>query len=342
MAPAEARGTLGTAADEASQQRIARSALELWGLSDARLERVSVSENVTFRVRPPKEGDLVLRLHRPGYHTMAELESEPLWTRALNEAGVSAPVARLSRAGRSHHEVVDERSGMRRAVGIAEWVGGEAVSERLERASGSTALTSSFEELGRLAAAIHDQAENWTPPAGFERRALDADSLMGEAPWWGRFWDLPSTSAAVRGRMARIRADLHDRLTQLRLESDRTFSMIHADLHAGNLIAHGDSLHVIDFDDCGFGFHQYELAVALVRHREDPRYGDYRQALFGGYRSVRSISDEALDQVDLFELVRQLASIGWLRQRPELGRGDQLAGMVERALAHAEALGVGG
>ena len=50
-------------------------------------------------------------------------------------------------------------------------------------------------------------------PAAFKRHALDADGLMGEAPFWGRFWEHPAlrrgrTSAAASRRATRIRAAL--------------------------------------------------------------------------------------------------------------------------------------
>jgi len=40
-----------------------------------------------FRVDSEDGRAYALRVHRPGYHTLAELESEPHWTAALNEAG---------------------------------------------------------------------------------------------------------------------------------------------------------------------------------------------------------------------------------------------------------------
>ena len=48
---------------------------------------------------------------------------------------------------------------------------------------------------------------------------------------------------------------------------DRTpsgYSVIHADMHPGNIVVDGDRLTVIDFDDAGFGWHQYDIATALT------------------------------------------------------------------------------
>ena len=62
--------------------------------------------------------------------------------------------------------------------------------------------------------------------------------------------------------------------------------MIHADLHPGNVVISGDRLHVIDFDDAGFGWHAYDLAVALKDYQNDPQFDAYQTALIQGIVSV--------------------------------------------------------
>jgi len=48
---------------------------------------------------------------------------------------------------------------------------------------------------------------------------------------------------------------------------------------------------VIDFDDSGFGWHQYDLTVALIAYQDHPDFVMFRDACIAGYRSVRAISD---------------------------------------------------
>ena len=53
---------------------------------------LNVSENATYLVRDPDEGPSILRVHRLGYHSAAEIESELAWMDALRaEAGVRTP-----------------------------------------------------------------------------------------------------------------------------------------------------------------------------------------------------------------------------------------------------------
>ena len=39
--------------------------------------------------------------------------------------------------------------------------------------------------------------------------------------------------------------------------------MIHADMHSQNVLIQEDKLSVIDFDDAGFGWYGFDLAVAV-------------------------------------------------------------------------------
>src|SRR4029450_890805 len=55
--------------------------------------------------------------------------------------------------------------------------------------------------------------------------------------------------------------------------------LIHGDLHHKNVLFHRGEARAIDFDDCGWGFHLYDLAVTLSELEDRPRYGELRDAL---------------------------------------------------------------
>ena len=59
--------------------------LDEWGLDpQTKVELLTISENATFRAEEPDTGrQIVLRVHRPGYHTQQEIESELAWIIAL-------------------------------------------------------------------------------------------------------------------------------------------------------------------------------------------------------------------------------------------------------------------
>ncbi len=316
---------------------VADRALREWDLTATKVDLTSRSENVVFRVEAQDGGAYALRVHRPGYHTLAELESEPVWTAALNEAGIGAPVARRTRSGGCYAAVEVPGTREVRHVGLIPWFEGTPLNEKIENAVDEATRDSHLERLGGLMATMHDQAVAWRPPSHFERHSLDADGFTGEAPFWGRFWDIPQLTPEQRATAVEARSLIRTRLSTYDKNS-RTYSMIHADLRSTNVLVSSDRVHVIDFDDAGFGWHQYDLAVVLFDYVTNPDYDAIRDALIAGYRSQRSISDDDLALLPLFLVVRMLASLGWLNDRPEVDLYQFLPILIDLACARARAL----
>ncbi|PON13826.1 aminoglycoside phosphotransferase [Candidatus Entotheonella serta] len=318
---------------------VAETALREWALDVAAMELVSVSENTVFKVSTRSGEALVLRVHRPGYHRLAELISEQRWTAALLEAGVSVPVPRHTSDGRGYVSVPVPGTDEQRYVGLVEWVDGETVHQAIEHNADVASLTFRFEQLGRLAARIHNASVAWAIPNDFQRHALDADGLMGNQPFWGLFWVLPQLSLSQRELILTARDAIYRMLSDYG-KNHGTYSLIHADLHPRNLLINGDQLHVIDFDDAGFGWHQYELAVALFSYRDHPHTEMIQDALIRGYRSARDLDDAAVSLIPMFILIRALALLGSIHERPELDHHSDLPDLIALACHHANALGL--
>ena len=310
----------------------ARQALAAFGVTPAELRFVNLSENVTYRVTDARDGSpLVLRLHRPWYHGIDALRSEHMWTRALVQAGIAAPDPLATTGGESFAQVEVAATGERRWAGLARWVEGKLLAGVVAREPDIAANARCFAQIGAIMAAMHEQAIGWTPPAGFRRHLLDADGLMGPEPRWGPFWDHAVFSPAERGVLLAARDRLHAALTRYG-RSAGTFSLIHADLHPGNVLIDGARAAVIDFDDAGFGWHLYDIAVALVAYQDHPGFAAFRDAYVAGYRSVRAIADADLALLPMFLLIRDLAQMGWFHQRPELDRIAAVQRHKERIL----------
>jgi Ser/Thr protein kinase RdoA (MazF antagonist) len=298
----------------------ARAALASFPIDAGDLTLVSLAENVTFKVADKRDGSAyVLRLHRPGYHTLAELESERAWIRALADTGVDVPSAVSARDGRDYVPVRIAATGEQRFAGMARWTEGRLLSEILAETSDDRVVENYFAQLGALTAAMHNQASAWQAPPHFTRHHLDSDGLMGDAPHWGPFWEHRSLSTAERGLLLDVRGRMHERLAQLSRDPS-VYSLIHSDMHPGNILVDGDRLTVIDFDDAGFGWHLYDMAVVLTYWQSKPNAEAIERAFLGGYRTVRPLPHAAQAAIKMFRLIRVMASIGWFHQRPELKR----------------------
>jgi Ser/Thr protein kinase RdoA (MazF antagonist) len=298
----------------------AREALAGFGVEPISLELAARSENITFRVEAA-DGPYALRLHRPGYNSLEELNSERAWTADLNRAGFAVPVGIKTADGRDY-VAVTLPGGEARHAGLTRWTPGEVLAKVIERQDGD--LANWFARLGAIAADLHGHSTSWRPPAGFTRRVLDADGLMGFDPSWGPFWEHANLSPGERALMEAARTKLHAALAALPRGPEH-FGMIHADLHHGNLIIDGEALSVIDFDDAAFGWYLFDLAVSLTHQQQRADFDQLQAALLAGYRTRRALSAEDEARLPLFLLVRRLAVIGWLHQRPEIEAAAYLA-----------------
>jgi Ser/Thr protein kinase RdoA (MazF antagonist) len=308
--------------DKATAERVytpaAVEALREFPITAGEPRLVVMNENVTFRVTDGHDGaSYVLRLHRPGYHNLAELNSERVWLRALADAGIAVPSPVLASEGREYVPVSIAATEETRYAGLTRWIEGEIVAEVLQRTEDGRVVESYFEQLGTIMASMHNQASGWSVPATYTRHAFDADGLMGDAPFWGRFWEHEALSEEERRTLLATRERIYGVLERYGRDPS-TFSMIHADLHHNNLLVDGDRLTVIDFDDSGFGWHQYDMAVALYHSQATPNLARVERAFIESYRATRPISDEALALVPMFQLIRGMAIIGWKHLRPEL------------------------
>ena len=295
----------------------AREAVKRFPVDAADIALVAHSENVTFRVTARGgETDYVLRLHRPGYSSLKELESERIWTRALQQTGVAVPGSVKTRDG-GHYALVDiPGAPEQRYAGMTTWQHGAPLSDYLENHPGGADRERIFRRFGDIAAAFHDQSTRWTPPPGFVRRRLGTEELLGENPFWGRFWEHAALSKAERRLLLRARDNMRGVLGAYGEEPGH-FSLIHADFTPDNIIYDGDDLAIIDFDDAAFGWHVYDLASVLFECRGARDFGMLQAALLEGYCARRPLAQQDLDMLPAFLLVRGMAIIGWYGQRPE-------------------------
>lgn len=323
--------------DKRALYQMARDALERWEIQAEDIKLIRRGENVVFKVNTGKD-DIALRIHRPGYHTLDELIAEHTWTAALRQSGLDVPTPIQSPHGDFYIEIEDPLSQRRCYSGIVEWIDGEILGDILSRKSGKFSLIEGMRRLGNIAASIHNQAANWKIPASFTRQSLDAEGLMGEEPFWGPFWELPELSPQQRQQFVKLRQKLYERLSDYGKDPQH-YSMIHADLNATNIMVQDDHLFVFDFDDAGFGWHMYELAVALYSLLEHADYAAAQTSLFEGYRELRDLPESDLAYLPVFVLVRSLASLGWVHHRPELGR-SHINPLIQHSIQQAIELGL--
>jgi Ser/Thr protein kinase RdoA (MazF antagonist) len=290
-------------------ERAVSGALPAWSLpGETEVALLSVSENVTWLLHDPASGRrLVLRVHRPGYHREAEIRSELAWIEALRrDAGFPTPAPVAGSDGKVVQRIRVEPSQAELAVLAFNYVQGQ------EPARGTT----TFRSLGALTARLHRHARTWPRPPGFRRKTWDAEAMLGGRAVWGDWRAAAGLDRAGLALLERTADFLRARLARLGAGADR-FGLIHADLRLANLLAVGDALHVIDFDDCGFGWFAYDFAASVSFFEEDPAIPALFDAWLDGYRTVAPFARAAAAEIPSFVMLRRMLLLAWIASHPE-------------------------
>ena len=110
-----------------------------------------------------------------------------------------------------------------------------------------------------------------------------------------------------------------------------------------NVLREGDRLSVIDFDDAGFGWHAFDLAVAVWDRMDELNRNTHFQlaydAMLMSYQNPQPDCEKVVENVPMFLLVRSLMLLRWMQDRPEAGYTPMIPKLVQLALAQARDLG---
>ncbi|MCB9894857.1 MAG: phosphotransferase [Planctomycetes bacterium] len=275
--------------------------LPRWGMRDAELRFIFHGENTTFRAHT-RRGDFLVRVARPGYHTISETLSELAWLTDLHAGGIACPNPVASRDG----ELVialDEPGVGASHVCVFEWVEGTIVGRRLGR--------STITAIGELMARLHEHAAGWKRPRGFDRTGWLV--MTGQQP-------TPETQATWKLLPAEHRREFQAiRRAAMRayesLSHPRDIGLLHADLHSRNVLHTSDGIAAIDFDDTGFAPWVTDLAVASAywNERQTERMG----WMLEGYHRVREFPAHQLQHLPTLIAWRIVGVTLWATARSQ-------------------------
>lgn len=304
--------------------QVARLALPLWNIAqDAQLHLLTLSENAVFLVSSNRR-QWVLRIHRQGYHSLAEVRSELAWMRALhNEAGVETPIAVSGTDRQLVQQVKLEPETETRMLVLFDFIPGSAPEP--------DSLVNAFEQLGTITARMHRHSRQWQRPAFFQRQAWDYQGAFDDTPIWGH-WRV-GFNHREQGLEILEQAEqmMCQRLEQYGKAPDR-FGLIHADFRLANLLVDQGRARVLDFDDSGFGWYLYDLASSVTFLENHPDIGKIVAAWIAGYRQVETLTEEHVALIPTLMMFRILIVMGWAGSHPST---DLALEMHERYSASA-------
>ena len=285
-------------------RKLADAALEKFGFNQYRLTLLQHLVNTTFRLDCDR-GRFLVRIHRARSRTA--VASELAWLEALvHETTVSVQIPQRSLDGKMI--VVGEQIGMPAPypVTVLSWLEGQILPQ-------DHRSPHHFYRLGQLVAKLHHHAQHWTPAFELDRPLYDSTSVLRTDNIFGEeavtYKQLPED---VQEYLRRLHEQLQE-VEQRFGKSPDQFGLIHSDLSFGNVLFTTEAVLPIDFDDCGFGYYLYDLAVILAGPWERPGFQQRCNALLHGYREICELPDEHLSLIPTLMAMRASSLGQWDR-----------------------------
>ena len=353
--PESARSSFDIAAD---------ALLERYGFIGCVLEPLCYSENHTYRVtRQNGKPIATLRICRPGYRSLRELQAEIDWLSHLNNEvklegiEIIRPIPALD--GSAVQVVTLPDGSVFHGVAFA-YMDGVTPDE-----GDGEAMCRLFRRLGSLAAALHEHTRGLEPAAaphehdqevevttaapcelnqgprpgitlGEQMRGLgaaaaprasfippiarpvwDCDTTLGPHALWGDWRVFAGFTPQERRLLERAETRIRAAMAAYGKPRER-FGLIHADMRLANLLVEGDILKLLDFDDCAYSWHLFDLAASLSFIEGRPDVPDLISAWLEGYRAA--FTAHPLEEADMavipsLIMMRRLQLTAWLATR---------------------------
>ncbi len=303
-------------------------ALRAWNLQDAHVTKLSLSENATYLIQDATGVRGVLRMHRPGYRTRAEIESELAWLDAIEETGRIHIARAMPTCDGSKLGVFKNPLGDKQYAVLFNYLRGTTPHD--------ADFTDNLERIGSVAAILHTMSRTWMPPQGFTRATYDCNHMFGSTCDYGDWRLTTGIDSTQREVFERVERKIRHELASA-ASRNAGFGLIHSDIRSDNLVIADDgTVQLLDFDDCAFGWYMFDLACTFTFDAARDDLEQQIKTYLAGYMNAGgslNASDFAL--VPTCFMARQLQMLAWIEFRNET---DYAQRMHDTMIKEAESI----
>jgi len=327
-------------------RRLAEAALKVYGLRGARLTFVQYTANIVYRVDVPSPasdkdspGPYVPNryLLRVLYTNHLEgVKGEMTWLAALSrEAGLPVPEPVPTLGGELVTRIATPGVPQGRLVSLMRWIDGQRLTTGFRPGH--------FRAWGRMMARLHEFSAGWQPPEGFERPHWDWAGQLGGAEFRIPVEELVASMPQHLQEPFQIVSQEARQVMEGLGKGPDAYGLIHSDMYPENVLFKAGEAYPIDFEDCGFGYWMWDIAIALCLWPWTKEWYWMRDAFLEGYAQVRTLPESQLQYLDLFMAVQYATMVLWaslfIRNDParlaeheawRAGDGDKLLRYFER------------
>lgn len=281
--------------------QLAHLVLHQYGLTLSRLELLNDVRHVTYHVHTVDGRHFSLRVCPAAPQTKDLLEDELLWLNYVaHHHQVRVPIPVQNRAG-TFLTAVDHHSYL---ACLYIWLPGQP-------ATGAVTLGVLY-ELGRAMATLHRLARCFpVPPARPFRPDFYYDSRLAQAHHTWLAIPHAARTAAQSAIVDAAIAFVLDAFTRLGTNPAH-FGLIHADIHLGNVILHDTQVAIIDFEQLGWGYYGYDLAVLYTQLVPTSATEHEWSQVLAGYQMIAPLPFSTADDFAPFLVAVHLAFLDWV------------------------------
>lgn len=289
--------------------------------NDYQVKVLKYSENITFLVTEPAiHRKRVFRVNRPDYHDMEELKGEILWMQEVSQQ-TDLILPKVYAGFDGEYIQSFEQDGVSYTGIMISFLEGKIVGE-LE----GEELNQQMIEIGKILAKLHLQSQNRNKKVVIKRSSWGINDFFAENARWGTWRDNKKLTEEQIVLLEQIENIIIERLNQYGMDEDR-YGLIHADLHCSNIIVNNGISQVFDFDDSGYGWYLYDFGCSLVEYANPKELLNY---MVIGYESVRKLTEEDKELLNLFVLLRKIVRLAWIAGHSD---NDTVKGIKEEYYA---------
>jgi Ser/Thr protein kinase RdoA (MazF antagonist) len=295
-------------------RKLAQAAIEMYQLEDVRLSFIQYSENIIYRVdlagptassgdgEPYLPNRFLLRIHAGRESEI--IASELTWLVALSqEAGLPVPVPVANKDGKLVTTIVTSGVPNGRVVSLMRWLDGRRFHTGLK--------PNHLRALGQVVAQMHTFSAGWQAPTNFVRPIWNWDSQLGGSLFRHPMEQIvASIPAKFREPYQFISQEVKQLMESIGNGPD-SYGLIHADLYPENVLFKSGKAFPIDFEDCGYGYWMWDIAVALCTWAWGDDWERMRDAFWEGYSQRRTLPDKHWIQLDLFVATQFATMVLW-------------------------------
>jgi len=245
---------------------------------------IQVSEHVIFRIQSSAGESYLLRIHTWN-KSYAEVISELEWLVHLRRKGLVVPDGIQNQNGEFITVVTMDEKAKYYAT-LMRWIEGDRLDKKV--------LTEDHvHAMGKLMADLHEASVDFVPSNTFSRTTWGSDSFNRDWLHLQQHHNHFIKKEAFK-LYTEASAKVADQLQTFTPQA-QSYGIIHADLHNGNIVFCDDQPYAIDFGRCGFGYHIYDIAQAVMGLRPHQR-----KLFIHGYEQVRQLSENAISMLESF------------------------------------------